>query len=158
MSQNLLRRAWTYLEAIALVHQESLSFGGVSHLLGVLWHQWIEVGIVLLGYHPYTGTQVEVEELCYCARRGADGYVIVCQHGVNSSGFSANRLTFLGSQDSAKSLSFLSAWSAMGGDLDQNISFWQVKGGVADLWGRGHEGGERNGNRCAKDSAWISIT
>lgn len=58
-SQSLCRRAWTYLEAIALVHQESLSFGGVSHLLGVLWHQWIEVGIVLLSYHPWTGTQVE---------------------------------------------------------------------------------------------------
>lgn len=46
----------------------------------------------------------------------------------------------------------------MGGDLDQNISFWQVKGGVTDLLGRGHEGGNWTRNHCAKASACISFT
>lgn len=67
---------WTHLKAVPLVHQEPLPLGGVSHLLGVLWHQWIEVGIVLLCNHPWTGRQVEVEELCSCSLRDVDGYVI----------------------------------------------------------------------------------
>lgn len=44
---------WTHLKAVSLVHQEPLPLGGVSHLLCILWHQWIEVCIVLLSHHTW---------------------------------------------------------------------------------------------------------
>lgn len=46
----------TYLKAVTLIYQESLSLGGISHFLCVLGHQGVEKGIVLLGDHPYRKT------------------------------------------------------------------------------------------------------
>ena len=42
------------LKAVSLVHQEPLSLGRVGHLLGVLGHQRVEVGVVFLRDHAYT--------------------------------------------------------------------------------------------------------
>lgn len=101
--------------AVSLVDKETLPLGGIVHFHCVLWHQWIEEGIVFLSSSTCKKYPINF--------RSAEIKGRITQYSP----------TFLGTQNTSKSLCLLTSRSSMGWDLNQDIGLREIKRVICHL-------------------------